>query len=390
MSMLAFMPWCPIDKAYTVGDVTILPFERHTPIEGLDDAEQCRVNTIMAMYKDIKGKPVRKAAIVRYGSKSPIADLTEDDIEIVQELAALACFCGLAKRQYFDSLGPYCNSDCFSLHIQKFDRADFTALTVRRREGRTLSVWRIDDISITVPVHCHTIREVSLNAELLKGLIDHRAQSDNTEWGRWQNAISCFNQANTDSDNIRYQVEWMLLCSAFEHILSATSNAKDVACKFAENLTPSDELLAKDAARLSDQQKNDGRSVRYEWMREFYRIRGDFAHGKLNTQQPTTWDLLEHLMLATIAFPLLVKSLLNKACKYKLTDNDQAQIDVFEKFADTPDFLERPPDQKNSLDSHWQRLLIKRSFNAAFNRASSRMTADQRRCLEENPDEETE
>jgi len=394
MSMLVFMPWCPIEKAYTVSDTAILPFERHTPIDGLDDAGQCRVNAIMASYKDIEGKPIYKAAIVRYGSNSPIDDLNDEEIEIVQDLAVLACFCGLATREYFNSLGPYCNTDCFNLHIQKFDKADFTALTVRRREGRTLSGWPIDNISITVPVHCHTIQGVSLDAELLKALIDYRAQPSNTDWGRWQNAISCFNQGNTDSDNIRHQIEWVLLCSAFEHLLSAKSNAKDIACKFAKKLTPSDELLAKDAARLSMQQKNDGKSVRYEWMREFYRIRGDFAHGKLNTQQPTTWNFLEHLVLATIAFPLLVKSLLNKACKYKLTDNDQAQIDVFEKFADTPDFLRPPPDQKNSLDSHLKRLVNERSskiaLERAFNQACNDPTPEQQQCLGKGPNEGNE
>ena len=394
MSMLVFMPWCPIDKAYTAGDATILPFDRHTPIDGLDDAGQCRVNAIMGTYKDIEGKPVHNATIVQYDKNSPIDDLTDDQIEIVQDLAALACFSGLANREYFNSLGSYCNSDCFAIHIQKFDKADSTALTVRRREGRTLSGWPIDDISITVPVHCHTVKEISLDAKLLEALVNHRAQPDNADWGRWLNAISCFNQANTDSDNIRYQVEWVLLCSAFEHLLSAKSNAKDVARKFSETLVPSKELLARDANRLSGHQKNDGESVRYKWMHEFYRIRGDFAHGKLNAQQPVTWNPLEHLVLATIAFPLLVKSLLNKICKYKMTDNDQAQIDIFEKFADTKDFLRPPQNQKNSLDSHWKRLVNGRSSKIAsvkaFNQAWNDMTPEQRRCLEKNPTEEDE
>jgi len=389
--MLVFMPWCPIDKRYTVGDVAILPFERHKPIEGLDHAAQCRINEIMAIYKDIESKPMHKAAIICYGSKSPIDDLTDDEVEVAQDLVVLACFSGLAKREYFNSLGPYCNSDCFSLYIQNFDKADFTALTIRRREGQTLCGWPIDHIWITVPVHCHTIQEVSLDADLLKALVYHRAELSDSEWGRWQNAISCFNQANTDSDNLRHQVEWVLLCSAFEHLLSAKSNAKDIACKFAKKLTPSDELLARDAARLSIQQKNDGKSVRYQWLREFYRIRGDFAHGKLNPQQPTTWNFLEHLVLATIAFPLLVKSLLNKACKYKLTDNDQAQIDVFEKLADTLDFLRPPPGQKNSIDSHLKRLVNERSrkiaLERAFNQACNDPTPEQQQCLAKRPNE---
>jgi hypothetical protein len=392
MSMLLFMPWCPIDKVYEVGEITILPFTRHKAINGLDEAAQCKINAIMATYRGIDGKPIQKASLIRYRGKSPIEELTDDEIEIVQDFAVIACFAGLANREYFNNIGRYCNSDCFSLYIQKFEKADSTTLTVRRREGRTLSNWALDNITITIPIHCHTIQKVSLDSALLKALWDHRAQLNNDDWGRWQNAISCFNQANTDSDNIRHQVEWVLLCSAFEHILGAKSEAKDVAGKFAEALVPSRELLAKDAVRLSGQQKNGGKSLRYEWMREFYRIRGDFAHGKMVSQQPATWNPLEHLVLATLAFPLLVKSLLSKASKYKLTDYDQAQLDSFEEFADTSDCLKPPSNRKGSLDSHWKRLLDARRWNIAsqraLNQAKESLTPDQQGDLEKKPEKD--
>ncbi|MGB7912531.1 MAG: hypothetical protein WCF59_09925 [Desulfobaccales bacterium] len=395
MSMLLFMPWCAIDKDYNVGDIDILPFDRRGNINGLDDDAQRSSKTIMATYKDLKGRPIQKACIIHYAGKSLIDDLTNDEIEIAQDLAVIACFAGLANREFFNSLGLYCNSDCFSLYIQKFEKTDFIALMIRRREGRTMSVWPIDDLTITIPIHCNSIREVVLDAGLLKALVDHRSQLKNGEWGKWQNAISCFNQANTDSDNIRYQMEWVLLCSAFEHILGADSKAKDVASKLAGAFVPSEEFMATDAIRLSEQQKNDGKSVRYEWMREFYRIRGDFAHGKLTTEQPATWNPLEHLFLATIAFPLLVKSLLNKAGKYKLTDSEQAQIDSFEKFADTPDFLQPPPNQKSSMDSHWIRLraessrkIRKIAVERALMQPGEIFAPDQRQCPEESSDEE--
>jgi hypothetical protein len=51
MSMLLFMPWCPIDKVYEVGEITILPFTRHKAINGLDEAAQCKINAIMATYQ---------------------------------------------------------------------------------------------------------------------------------------------------------------------------------------------------------------------------------------------------------------------------------------------------------------------------------------------------
>lgn len=178
----------------------------------------------------------------------------------------------------------------------------------------------------------------------------------------------CFNQANTDSDNIRYQVEWVLLSSAFEHILGAKSKDKDVATRFSAAMVPDEPMLVSIASRRSETWLNNGQALRHEWMREFYWIRGDFAHGKLNTQQPTVWNTLEHLVLATIAFPLVVRCLLRKARVYNLTDDDRAQIEAFEKLANTADFLKPPPDQKNSLDSHWSRLCGVCKSNLVFQR----------------------
>lgn len=352
--MLLLMPWCRINKAYRVDKIEILPFNRHDLIDGLDDSAQCSVNAIMAMHKTIEGQSVDRAALVCYENKSPIDALTEEEIETVHELVALACFCGLSKREYF-GIGTYCNSDCFALYIQNFDRADFTAITTRRRAGRIGSGWDIDDIAITIPTHCHTIQGVTLDGALLEALVVHRKKTNNDEWARWQNAITCFNQANTDSDNVRYQVEWVLLCSALEHLLGAKSNAKDVARKLDDAMVPNNPLLASNANRRSDKLKKE-KSLRYEWMKEFYQIRGDFAHGNLNTQKPAVWNPLEHLVLATIAFPLVVKCLLKKAGAYELTNIDQTQIDGFEKFADTDNFLKPPPDRTNSIDSHWGRL----------------------------------
>ncbi len=369
LSTLLLMPWCRIDKAYEVGCVNVLPFERHKPIDGLDDAAQCRVNTIMATYKTIEGKPVDRAALVRYDGRSPIDDLNEAEVDTVYELVALACFCGLAKREYFNPLGSYCNSDCFALYVQKFAKADFTTLTTRRREGQTLSVWPIDHIAITIPTHCHPVETVGLGEALLGAITAHRARSKNDEWARWQNSISCFNLANTDGENVRYQVEWVLLCSAFEHLLGAKSEAKDVAGKFSEAMVPGESFLARNANRRSDRWTDDGESLRYEWMREFYRIRGDFAHGKLDTEQPAVWNSREHLVLATIAFPLVVKCLLERACTYEPTDDDRAQIDSFEKFADISGFLRPPSGQENSLDSRWKRICDDRKSKLAFDEA---------------------
>ncbi|MEW6669529.1 MAG: hypothetical protein AB1512_30330 [Thermodesulfobacteriota bacterium] len=383
VSMILFMPWCPIDKVYQVGDVTLLPFERQKPIIGLDQAELTQVRALMGIYKDIEGEPVNRAALIRFGHKSVIEDLNEAEIDEAYDLVAIACFCGLTNRQYFNSLGPYCNSDSFSLFVQRFKDTEFVALTSRRRDGSNMSAWAVEEIAITIPIHAHTIRSISLDERLLGALIVHRGLAG-SEWGRWQSAISCFNWANTDSDNIRHQVEWVNLCGAFEHLLEAKTMAEDVARRFSDVLTPSDPLLARDANCRSTKSADKGQSLRYEWMREFYRIRGDFAHGRLSSQQATVWEPFEYLVLATIAFPLVVKGLLDKAHRHDLSDADRDQIDAFERFSDTKDFTNPPLDQKNSLDSHWKRLVEDRRWKRTTREIAEKLKAHRQMASGEN------
>jgi len=354
--MLLFMPWCPIDQRYEVGDVEIIPFARDAAIGDLDEDRIRRVNSILASYKTIEGNPVPRAALVRHRNKSAIDDLADDEIDLAYDLVTLACFSALSARDYFSPIGKYCNSESFTLYVQEFEGAEFTALTTRRRDGSLLNAWPLDGIAINVPLHCHATRDVTIDADLTAGLLGQFIESDDAEWGQWQNAISCFNQANTDSDSFRYQVEWVLLCSAFEHFLDARANAADVATRFANDVIPTNEVVVRGARRRSQLWREENQSVRYEWMREFYRVRGAFAHGRLNAQQPMVWTPREHLILATIAFPLLVKAQLARSGRYKLSREDQVQRNAFEGFADTPDFLNVPADQQGGLDSTWRRF----------------------------------
>src|SRR5262249_50398412 len=130
----------------------------------------------------------------------------------------------------------------------------------------------------------------------------------------------------------------------------------DVATRFTSLLVPSESRLVRNSTRTSAQWRNTGQALRFEWIREFYRIRGDFAHGQLQTRQDMVWGFGEHLVLATIAFPLLVKILLKKDNKYTLTEGDLSQIEGFEAFGDPPRFTYPPDDATGSLDSHWKRV----------------------------------
>jgi hypothetical protein len=364
----------PHRKDLLCGEIVLIPFQNDGSPDTFDAATTSQIKTVLSSYKDIEGHPVREAAVVQYCTKSFLADLSDDELELTREYAQLACFSGLAKREYFNQLGPYCNADCFTVYGQRFDDLAFVAIGPRRREGRTLDGRPLADTAFSIPVHVSAVRQVSLDEPLLEALLNFRKDSSADEWSRWQNAISCFNQGNTDNDSIQYQVEWVLLASAFEHLIGAKSNAEDVARNFSELFVPRSALLVSRAKRESTRWPDKTRSLRYEWMKEFYRIRGDFAHGKLNTQQPAVWNPLEHIVLATIAFPLVVRALLHQRGRYAITDEDKSQIDAFERLADEQ-FLHPPDNQRSSIDSVWSRLRHKAKSDALFQKLEGKLKA---------------
>lgn len=360
MPAIQFMPWCPIDKEYKTDKITVIPFEREGKLEGVDDLAMCHIRTVLASYKDRDGKPIQKAALIQYEDKSLLSDLSEEEIDITREIVKLVRFAGLANRAYVASMGLYCNADCFIQYAFRFpDEPTYVTLVYCQRGVRIKSGgWAVNEITFSIPVHVDSISKVRLDENLLQALLYYRNKNKDNGWPRWQNAISCYNQANTDNPTTGYHVEWVLHASAFERLLDATSYPlyEDVAGKFYEAFVPNDPIKAKDAKQKSTGWDDLDTDLRFEWMKEFYRVRGDFAHGRLQSQQPMVWKPAEHIVLASIAFPFLVKSLLAQKGLYTLTDDDQDKIDAFESLA-SEDFLNYPPNQKGSGDSWWGRCI---------------------------------
>ncbi len=356
MPTLHFMPWCRIDKIYHVGEIEVFPFVVDAAIEGVNDSTIAHLRAILAIYRNLEGKPIDRCALIKYADKDVIADLTPTEVEVMHDLIEVLCLSSLAGRELFNQMGPYSNAACFTFYGQRFGGDQgFTAITSRRRDGRTLSGRRISETRITIPVHVAPVDRVGADESLLSAILAYRQLVSPKEWSGWQNATSCFNQANTDDDGVRYQAEWTLLAGAFERILDAKADAADVADKFACAVIPRTILTVGSAKRKPVKSKDPYLPVRYEWMREFYRIRGDFAHGRLDSNQPMTWSPLEHLVLASTAFPLLVRAKLAQAGVYSFTEDDFTVLNAFEALADA-DFLVAPDDQRNSMDSVWRRL----------------------------------
>lgn len=174
-----------------------------------------------------------------------------------------------------------------------------------------------------------------LDIPLLRALL---AAEKSDDWECFTESILNFNLANTDSPDMSQHIEAVLLVSAFERILKCGHGKEDeLAQRFSEQLHPSQERLWGDCARLAS--SNCGprfqaaSSIREIWIRDFFRLRGDSAHGWIHHRYPAIWLLHEHLLLGSYAFPLLVRSILGKDKLYSVTKDDQFEIDLFERLA---------------------------------------------------------
>jgi hypothetical protein len=369
MATLLFMPWCRIDRRYSAGDVEIVPFDVDNDDRAMDADARRAATAVLGSYRTIEGQPVRRCAVLRYGDRDYLADLNGDELGSCYDLADLVCFGGLAIREFFMPGGRYCNADCLILYAQNFRDLDTIALSSRRRDGRTVDARMLGEIAFSEPPHVATVPRVSVDGPLVEALVRYRGRVDAREWTRWRNAIWSFNRANTDGDTVRWQTEWVLMAGAFQEILDARSDAEDVAERFARSLVPLAELEAAGTLRSAAGTFAAGRSLRYEWMREFYGTRGELAHGRAAVRRRSAWEPLEHLVLAAIALPLLVKRFLQDRAGLVLGEEELACMDAFEALAEQR-FFEVPPDCRGSTDSWWIRLVTAKRLDRARERVA--------------------
>jgi hypothetical protein len=362
MPTLHFLPWCRLDKQYSVGDATLIPFERSKPPPELDDLTTYPIKLIMNSYRGSTGHPVRQFAIVKFNERTVLDDLNEEDRECLWGSVALACLTALSQRDFIGGHGPYCNADCFLLYRQRFEKQpDFAAITTRRRDSAYNTGTALTTLSVEIPIHVAPIpTPLSLDERLLQGLSALRnklLKSEKERWEVWQDAIIFFNQANTDAENVRWQVEWVLMSAAFQRLLQTGHNEKKTAKGFPDALP-----LAQGVVQSVD------RTLLNDWLMEFQRLRGDFAHGKSQTQKQHRWSQSYHLIIAAVAFPLLVRSLLAKENVYKFDDRDFGLILAFEA-------LLKQALNPGSGQKSWLNLIAEGNLTVACFHAAQELTA---------------
>lgn len=336
MSMFAFFPWLRISSPISVGDVIIVPYSRGRKPAGEGSEFQEKMDTILQPYLESGDRPVMDAAVMQFAGGDSLRDLSEQEIAEALLLGELLTVCGLSSREYFGGGIQYCNRDNFQLVIQRFrDDLKLTGITSRRRDGPTSNLTFREDLRIQKPDHVYPNPSVSIDKLLLEALL--RVREDKC-WERFSESILWFNLASTDSSLIAEQMEVVMIVSAFERLLDCSKgSADDLAKRFISTLVPTEGYPRNQCQRLSDpkiaERFKDSTFVRDAWVRDFYKLRNDLAHGKIKPKYPAIWSLREHLLLASFVFPLLLKAVLAGEKAYTITPEDQDKIDIFERLA---------------------------------------------------------
>ena len=98
-------------------------------------------------------------------------------------------------------------------------------------------------------------------------------------------------------------------------------------------------IRAGDSRRdLPLREEDAAHGLRRYWALDFCQLRDRFLHGHWRDTGDAVWGVKEHLFLASVAFPLLVKRLLVDDGDYQLTGEDHLRIDAFEAVADSAFF----------------------------------------------------
>ncbi len=343
---LAFFPWLNITGDIELHSVELKRYERGSLPFGKNTRKQNACDEAFSHYKDRTGEPISFATILKLKFKEADIYLSEDDRNFLREAAQIIAFSGLSERKFFVP-GHYWNADNFHFVILEFtDTSKGFTVVLRRRYGQVGRFYSPKLFSETVPAHVNNATECKIDVELANALLklrEEKKKKNSKEWKRFLDVIFFYNLANTDNPSIIPQQEVVMLLWAFQRLLGCEhADWKELVKEFASKISFVGEglPLGKSKRPLEWYRKKKVLTIREVWIMDFYRLRGEFAHGKTEDEKPPSeplaWTMDEHLLLASFIFPLLLKVVLNNHGFYALTECDRAYIRAFDELTHDP------------------------------------------------------
>jgi hypothetical protein len=335
---VALFPWVALREPLTLGPVRLLPYKRATLPGDLPHVSQADLDGILGAYADRPGVPVERATLLEIDDWRTGTDETAVRPRLFRARTSIA-FAALSERRLFIGHFGYCNYDTYMMAVQRYQAGQTGrfSFTTRRRDGSGLHYWTSDEFAFQRPQHVDARAGVDIDAPLAQRLIELMGNDDASTL---YEAISEFNAANTDSQDIPTHVELIMTKSAFELLLDVDHQASNFVNALLA-LLPSPEPY--DAGPLQEAWgRRFPKATRpiEEWAREFCDLRGSFAHGRRRESDRFVWSRHAHLAFASMLFPLAIKAHLARQGHWQLSEIDTQRLRVIDAYVTHDPFKE--------------------------------------------------
>lgn len=378
MGMLSFFPWLDLAEPAAVGGFDVAPLLRGEALTEMATQEREAIDLLLEPYVVRGSEPVEKFAVMKLNSMGWLDELDDAQRREHFDFAELLAFSSLAARTFFPEpgLGLYTNRAQFQLYIQRFeDPKGGVAVESRRRDGSNTNFVPRDSYRVHKPEHIVGGWHVPLDLSFLEALISSRAEG---WWPPIWEGVLGYNLANTDSTELGASMELVLLNGAFERAFDlGHGRAKDLAVALISTIVPTERKSLSDCSRVAPLpaagKTPKGEVVMGAWVHDLFDVRNDLAHGKAATQDRPIWEAHEHLLLGSVLFPLVVKTMLAERAKYEMTERDLELIDAFEELA-CEDLFRQPKQDVDGVPQEpwaWNRVIS----NIQKNRRNARIVA---------------
>lgn len=336
MSEVIIFPWLRIAKPVFLSDYSLLPYEQGDYLEGHSQNILHALDDYLEHFHERSNTNIYGFTLLLINSQ--IANEINEELETkLLSLIELIAFCGLSSREFFSVPETYCNRDNFQarrLSIN-YNSAAYKIIT-RRRDGWSESIVTANTFQEIKPDHVF-ISRIKINEELLSSLI--KAQSYLENWDKLFQGIVNFNLSNTDSWSVSEAMELVFLVAAFEQLLNCKLGKEDdLAHKFINLFNVASNIDSSNCTRLKKHHERWRKFnlIQEIWIRDLFRVRGDLAHGKNHKHKSykSSWNLKEHLFLASFIFPLVLKEYLSRHGIYTKNEQDDLLTRFFPRLLD--------------------------------------------------------
>lgn len=388
---LAFLPWLTIQEPAVIGEVTFTPFS-------ISDGEPASIFAdfrddivrIFSGYRGIKGEPIQSCTLAYIDDKAPCSESADE--RLIANAAHLLAFAGIAQNEYCVNLGNYINSSCFQSIIQLFSKdSEFITLNTRRRDGsKYVGGMKHGEVIFSIPHQCAHVKSPMFDDNFLTSL-GYILQENDPLSKRMMQSIWLFNEACSDSYMISFEREVILFASAFEQLLDC-ENCYHLTKIFGELLKNYSSITVENSSRYEDIVLSEDRGdtekkwiLSRKWIEELYDLRSAYTHGEDTKRRCWGWNDLEHTLMASFAFPMIVKILQAQESKYVLSETDEVYLGVIDKLLDAQGWFK--PKDPSEFNSNWRKTISDYKFRLHLERAVEKVVGEHSSQENEEPKE---